>query len=203
MFRLYCALIGYALGCLQFAYFAGKLNRIDIREHGSGNAGMTNVARVMGAKFGVFVFFADMAKAALAFLIAARLFGGDVWGGNITPGMYAGLGAALGHNFPFHMGFKGGKGVSCTLAAAIMSSPPALAVIAAVCVPLLLWKRYISLISLTGSAMLPMFLYVFGAGAESSAVAFVMSTIIWWRHRGNLKRLLKGEERKLWQKKGG
>ena len=113
MFRLICILFGYGFGCIQTAYIAGKLfYKIDIREHGSGAAGATNTVRVMGMKTGLAVFVCDMAKAVLAFFVCSLMYRD---GGSVIPGMYAGLGVVMGHNFPFYLKFKGGKGVASSL----------------------------------------------------------------------------------------
>ena len=105
MFRLFCLIIGYGLGCLQSAYFVGKFfGHIDIREYGSGNAGFTNTSRVLGRKLGAIVFIFDLFKVILAYYICTMLFKGSgtfVDGSSHLPGIYAGVGAVLGHNFPF------------------------------------------------------------------------------------------------------
>ncbi|MBQ6555060.1 MAG: glycerol-3-phosphate acyltransferase, partial [Firmicutes bacterium] len=114
MFRLWSLLIGYAFGCFQSAYIIGKLKGIDIREHGSGNAGFTNTTRVLGKDLGYLVFFLDTAKVIWACVIASLIFEGS---GTFTPGFsgfpngvlpctYAGIGAIIGHIFPFYLGFR-------------------------------------------------------------------------------------------------
>lgn len=114
MFRIICLLIGYAFGIIQTAFIIGKLKGIDIREHGSGNAGTTNTMRVLGTKAGLVVFLGDCLKCVAAVLICGVIFKNTVPEAKYVIKMYALLGAILGHNFPFYLGFKGGKGVACT-----------------------------------------------------------------------------------------
>ncbi len=114
MERIICLGIGYLFGIFQTAYIYGRIKGIDIREHGSGNAGTTNALRVLGKKAGLIVFLGDVAKTVLAVLLVRLLFGRRY--GDMLPllGMYAAAGAILGHNFPVQLGFKGGKGIACT-----------------------------------------------------------------------------------------
>lgn len=110
MVRVICLFIGYVFGLFQTAYIYGRMNGIDIREYGSGNAGTTNALRVLGKKAGIIVLLGDVAKTVLAVLLVRILFQRDY--GDMLPllGIYAAAGAILGHNYPVHLGFKGGKG---------------------------------------------------------------------------------------------
>ena len=114
MFRIICLLIGYCFGIIQTAFIIGKIKGIDIREHGSGNAGTTNTMRVLGTKAGLLVFLGDCLKCVAAVLICGLIFKGSFPDAKYVIKMYALLGAILGHNFPFYLNFKGGKGVACT-----------------------------------------------------------------------------------------
>ena len=111
--RILSVLIGYAFGSIQSAYLLGKTRGIDIRDYGSGNAGTTNTIRVLGTKAGILVFFMDAFKCVFAVMAAWYLFGRS------NPEMaylfksYAFAGCVLGHDYPFYMGFRGGKGVAC------------------------------------------------------------------------------------------
>ena len=109
MERIICLVIGYACGLLQSGYLVGKMHHIDIRKAGSGNSGSTNALRVMGLKAGLMTFAGDVLKCFAAVLIVRAIYHGS----NILPllMMYAGAGVTLGHNFPFYMNFKGGKGI--------------------------------------------------------------------------------------------
>ena len=112
--RVICLVIGYAFGLIQTGYLYGKTQHIDIRTKGSGNAGTTNALRTMGWKAGVITLLGDCLKCVFAVLVVRLIFGGTY--GDIMPvlSQYAGLGAILGHNYPFYMKFKGGKGIAVT-----------------------------------------------------------------------------------------
>ena len=204
MFRLFCLLIGYALGCIQSAYIIGKfVHGIDIRDHGSKNSGFTNANRVMGFKTGIWIFIADVAKAVLAFLVASWLFDG---GGSflsayttngLLPGVWAGLGVILGHNFPIFMKFRGGKGISCTVGLVFMLDWRAAVIIFLIAVVIIFVTRYISLASLTISLLMPVFMAIFGYGWEVVIITAALCGLAWFMHRGNIQKLLAGTERRF------
>ena len=112
MERLLCVVIGYLFGLIQTGYIYGKIKNIDIRKHGSGNAGTTNALRTLGWKAGVITFIGDCLKCVLAVAIIRLIFIQDLHVELYA--MYTGLGAVLGHNFPFYLNFKGGKGIAAT-----------------------------------------------------------------------------------------
>ena len=112
--RIAAVLIGYFLGIFQTGYLYGKYKGIDIRSQGSGNAGATNTLRVLGYKAGLITFAGDLLKAILAVVIVHVLFGAYFPQELHVLKLYAGFGAVLGHNFPFFLKFKGGKGIACT-----------------------------------------------------------------------------------------
>jgi len=203
MFRLICILIGYAFGCIQSAYITGKLARgIDIREHGSMNSGFTNANRVMGFKIGIWIFLADVAKAVLAFLVASWLFDGSgsfmAAGVNgLLPGVWAGLGAVLGHNFPIFLKFRGGKGIACTIGVLLMLDWRAALIIYLIAAILVLITRYISAASLVIALLIPMFMAVFSYGWEVVAVTAFLGALAWYMHRDNIRLLLAGTERRF------
>ena len=114
MERVICLLIGYVCGLFQTSYIYGRAHGIDIREHGSGNAGTTNALRTLGAKAGALTFLGDCFKCVLAVVIVRLIFGGSHPDTVKLLGLYASAGAILGHNFPFYLKFKGGKGIACT-----------------------------------------------------------------------------------------
>lgn len=110
MIRIVCLLIGYVCGLFQTSFIYGKMHGIDIRNYGSGNAGTTNALRVLGTKAGLIVFAGDVLKCILAVLLARLLFAAGHPDMKYLYMLYAGAGAILGHNFPFYLHFKGGKG---------------------------------------------------------------------------------------------
>ena len=115
MERLICLAIGYVCGLFQTSYIIGRMYKTDIREHGSGNAGTTNALRTFGKKAGALTLFGDCFKCVAAILIVKALFRGSY--GDILPllSLYAAAGCVLGHNFPFYLNFKGGKGIAASV----------------------------------------------------------------------------------------
>lgn len=206
--RAACLLIGYALGCIQTAYIIGRITaRIDIREHGSGNAGTSNVIRVIGRSAGVIVFLIDVLKAVAAYTVASLLFGGGgtfISGASVLPGLYAGLGVVLGHNFPFFLKFKGGKGIAATLGLMLSLDIRTALMVYAVGALILALTRYISLASLVMTLLFAVLLGLFSFGAEAVTIAALLAVMAWVLHRENIKRLLAGTERKFtWKRKRG
>ena len=123
MERVICVVIGYVFGLFQTGYFYGKSKGIDIRQHGSGNAGTTNTLRVLGTKAGLIVLVGDCVKCILAVLVARALFGKAHPEMMFLLCVYTAAGAILGHNFPFYMKFKGGKGIAATAGLIISLHP--------------------------------------------------------------------------------
>ena len=123
MERIICLLIGHVFGLFQTAYFYGKAHGIDIRQYGSGNSGTTNALRVLGTKAGLIVLAGDCLKCILAVVVIRMLYGGSHPDMIYLLCLYAGAGAVLGHNYPFYMGFRGGKGIAAT-AGLILSFHP-------------------------------------------------------------------------------
>ena len=206
MFRLICLVLGYFIGCIQSAYIVGKIWHKDIRKYGSGNLGSTNALRVLGKKAAAITFTCDILKAVLAFVIAYHIFGR-----NIVAGVYGSAGAVLGHDFPFYLSFKGGKGIAAT-AGIIFSIDWRLTVLClAVFVLIVAVTRYVSLGSLVVSVILLAWnIYMGRCGAyslsaissiEYSAVTAVIAAMAFWRHRANIVRLIHGNENKIGAKK--
>ena len=202
MFRILSLLLGYAIGLVQTAYIVGRASGIDIREHGSGNAGMTNALRVMGFKAGLLVFVCDVLKAVVAYIICSVLFDGagtfiSFGGLNILPGLYGGAGCILGHCFPFYMKFKGGKGMASTLGVILCASPWLTLAVAVVGISIVAVTKYISAASLTIALMLPVGIFVLGFPVEAVTVGLAIGGLSWYLHRANIGRLMRGEENKF------
>ncbi len=210
MSRVLSILIGYFFGCIQTSYIYGKLvAKQDIRQHGSGNAGTTNTIRVLGLKAGILVFVCDILKAVLAFSLCMFLFNGsfNFWGNSISGGegvingIYAGLGVILGHNFPFYMKFKGGKGIA-SMVGLILALDIRIGLIVYFCGILsIVFTKYISLASLIIAGFLPFLLLLFGYSLEIVGLGFLLMGLAYYLHRGNIQRLLSGNERKFSLKK--
>lgn len=211
MERIICLGIGYLFGIFQTAYIYGKMNGIDIREYGSGNAGTTNALRVLGKKAGVIVLLGDVAKTVLAVVAVRLLFAGSH--GDMLPllGMYAAAGAILGHNFPVQLGFKGGKGIACTAGLILTLGPVVTVLESATFLLTVFLTRYVSLGSILVVIELVIDLVVLGQMGyygmsqahltEFYLVCTALSVMAIYCHRANIKRLWNGTESKIFQKK--
>ena len=201
MERLLCVVIGYALGCLSPSYLLGKWERgIDIRNYGSGNAGTTNTIRVLGGKAGAVTLCLDILKAVLAMTICGLIFGFNAR--NLM--LWGGLGVIIGHNYPFYMQFRGGKGVASTIGIIAMLDWRVFLCAAVPALVLMLVTRYVSLGSLVFSLLALLAGVIFycrlPGGWEIIGLLVLIAGSIFWRHRGNISRLCHGTERKFGQK---
>lgn len=212
MERLICLIIGYACGNFQTAYFYGKIKGIDIREHGSGNAGTTNTLRVLGRKAGAVVFLGDVLKCALAMEAVKLLYGTAHADIIYILTLYAALGTILGHNFPILLGFRGGKGMACTAGLMIFYHPWMFLVGATIFLSIFFITHYVSLGSLMvyiGFVITMAVLCLTGTlGALSSmqiaemmVISLILAVMAYIRHWENIKRLLAGTERKTYLSK--
>ena len=200
MYRVLAIAIGYIFGNIQTSYIFGKLfKNTDIRDHGSGNPGTANTIRTFGFNVGAVVFVVDVLKAVAAFLLCMYFFGGSFFGGynGLLPGMYAGAGVVLGHNFPFFMGFKGGKGIASSIGIMLCTDWRIVIILTALGFTCLFATKMISIASLAMTLAFPALLLVFGFGAEVVLVSVFLTAMAWIMHRGNIKRILSGSERKL------
>ena len=204
MERLLCVVIGYLFGLIQTGYIYGKIKKIDIRNHGSGNAGTTNVLRTLGWKAGVITFIGDCLKCVLAVAIVDFIFIQDPR--QVLYAMYAGLGAVLGHNFPFYLKFKGGKGIASTVGLILAVHPNMFLIVALVFIGIVLITQYVSLASIVIMILFVIMIVVKGQSGmlllpngdlyEYYALAIALALLAIWRHRANIKRLLNGTENK-------
>ena len=209
MERIICLVIGYVLGLFQTAYFYGKAHGIDIRKYGSGNSGTTNALRVLGTKAGLIVLLGDCLKCIIAVVIARLVFGASHPDMVYLLCLYAATGAILGHNFPFYIGFKGGKGIAAT-AGLILSFHPYFVVVGVILFfGTFFTTHYVSLGSLLVYAGFMIEMVVCGQLGvfegmtqaqlyEMYAVAAFLTIMAYWKHRENIRRLLHGEERKTY-----
>ena len=190
--------IGYMIGNFASSYFVGKLMaKIDIREHGSGNAGATNTFRVLGAKAGTIVFIGDILKGILATAIGLWITGDRVGA------MLAGIMAVVGHNWPVLLNFKGGKGIASSFGLIIVLFPKIALILFAVVVPLMLLTRYVSLGSITAAVLFPVLLIAYQEPLKIILLGFVVALLAILRHKDNLVRLGEGKENKISYKRSG
>ena len=216
-----CIIGAYLLGSIPFGVLIGRAKGVNIREHGSRNIGATNVGRVLGRKFGYLCFILDMTKGAIPVLVAGllsdvigrnpmELGGGDLW-----LWMFVAIAALLGHMYSVFLGFGGGKGVATAFGALVAMWPvltiPALIALAAWII-VAMSTRVISLASMTAAAIVPLatLISLFIADGDASdtvgtsarlinasaplTVTIAIAVLVLWRHRSNIRRLLRGEE---------
>lgn len=211
MERIICLVIGYALGLFQTAYIYGKLHGIDIRNYGSGNAGTTNTLRVLGTKAGLIVLAGDILKCIFAVVITGFLFGESHPDIIYLLKLYAAAGAILGHNFPFYLKFKGGKGIAATAGLILSFHPYFIPVGVILFFGAFCTTHYVSLGSLLVYAGFMIEIVVLGQMGifsmeqarlnELYIIAAFLTIMAYYKHRENIGRLLRGEERKTYLKK--
>lgn len=203
-----CVVVGYLFGTISTAYIVGKKNNIDIREYGSKNAGATNAMRTLGKKAGAIVFLGDCIKAVTAILIMLLVLQSTDMDPE-TIKLATGFGAVLGHNFPFWLGFKGGKGIAVTSTVILAFCLPEHWICPTVCLALFILicvtTKYVSL----GSLVVVTTFLVYVAMSFTSHPQYLRLLIItllfvllaYYMHRANIVRLLKGTENKIGSKK--
>ena len=204
MERLVCLAVGYLFGIFQTGYIYGRVHGIDIRKYGSGNSGSTNALRVMGKKAGLTVFLGDFLKTVIP-CMAVRFVFKDQPDYAYVYMLYIGLGVILGHNYPFYLHFKGGKGIAATIGLIMCLSVTVSPLIAAFSYGLgiigVLIKGYVSMGSLMFVITVPFACYFTGAGNEITLVVSLMTVLAAYQHRANIERIIHGNERSLYKKK--
>ena len=207
MERLICLGIGYVFGLFQTGYIYGRMHGMDIRKHGSGNAGSTNALRTMGVKAGAITLLGDCFKCVIAVLVVRGIFASRC--PEILPllSLYAGFGAVLGHNYPFYLGFKGGKGIAATAGMILATDLRMAAVCLVVFVVIVAVTRYVSLGSLVVTVLFLAGLVICGQMGEFGmaqnylfemyGVGLLFTLSAFFQHRANIKRLREGTENKI------
>lgn len=214
LYLLLLVIIGYGFGSFSTGYIVGKMNGRDIREEGSGNIGTTNALRTMGAKGGAITFAGDLMKALIPTLVI-RFFC------SVTLGMapditylltlLVGFGVVVGHNFPFYLHFRGGKGIAVSSAVIVASATNSacgfimIGIFLPVFIAVVAITRYVSLGSLIVVWFFPIYAVLqyreSGAFAIILLVSLLFTALAYFKHAGNIKRLFAGTERKLGEKK--
>lgn len=185
--------LAYLVGSLPASYLAGKIAGVDLREHGSGNLGATNVYRVLGAGAAIPVLLVDIAKG----FVPAALF--PDWDGSAAVGLAIvyGLAAIAGHVWSAFLGFRGGKGVA-TGAGVLFALAPLTTVVA-----LLIWigvvalTRYVSVGSIATATLVPLLAALLDAPGPTVGFCAAIALFVWWTHRENLRRLRDGTEHRF------
>lgn len=200
-----CLLIGYGCGCFSTGYFVGKANNIDIRKEGSGNVGATNTLRTLGVKAALITFLGDAFKAIIPIVAYRIAFSGTVPNWQLYT-LYIGLGVVIGHNFPFYLNFKGGKGIAATGGVILAITDPMVTIAGLlIFIAIVAISRYVSLGSLVVAWLLPFNTVMFYKESpillHMLLVSLCFTLLAYIRHWENIKRLIHGTERKIGQKK--
>jgi glycerol-3-phosphate acyltransferase PlsY len=189
--------IAYVAGSIPSAYVAGKASGVDLRKHGSGNLGATNVIRVLGAKLGLIVFAFDVAKGALPVLLLPQWTVTTMLPVWVAIG--CGIAAILGHTRPVFLLFnRGGKGVATAAGVFLALAPIQTLLTLVVFAVVLLTSGYVSLGSLISACLLPLLIVVtLGPRSPVFGVSALVAVFVFWTHRANIGRLRRGEENRF------
>ncbi|MDI3534315.1 MAG: acyl phosphate:glycerol-3-phosphate acyltransferase [Thermosediminibacterales bacterium] len=194
MLQVLTVIASYLLGSISFSYIIVKLwMNIDIRNYGSGNAGATNVLRVLGKKAAAAVLFLDMLKGFIAVVI-----GNQIGGENIS--LICGIAVVLGHNWPVFFKFKGGKGIATSIGVVLAISPLIMLYLILIAVVIIYFTRYVSLASITGALIYPLLVLLFKMPKEYIIFSLILSILAVIRHHSNIYKLLTGKESKIGEK---
>ena len=190
---VFYVLTAFFLGSLPFGHWLALVRGIDLRNQGSGNTGATNVGRVLGKKWGIFVFVLDLGKGWIAVALAKSV-------GNLpeTWSLTVGVFAVLGHVFSPWLGFRGGKGVATSAGILIGLAPWVALGVALIWFLAFQMSRTVSVASLCAATAFPLF--VFWLMPEQKVFQWIsigMTVLVWFRHRDNLKRLFQGKENRF------
>jgi acyl-phosphate glycerol 3-phosphate acyltransferase len=192
--------IAYVAGSIPSAYLAGKAHGVDLRKHGSGNLGATNVVRILGAKTGALVFIVDVLK---SFLPVYFL---PMYAETLRPELWAlvfGVAAIIGHVKPvFLLGRGGGKGVATATGVFLALAFVPMLIAEIVWIAVFYFTRYVSLASLLGAAVLPVAILAWSRDPRSAVfiASVLIALFVYWTHRANIGRLRRGEEHRFVRK---
>ncbi|WP_274364494.1 glycerol-3-phosphate 1-O-acyltransferase PlsY [Paenibacillus thermotolerans] len=185
--------VSYLIGSVSFSFLFGKLGKgIDIRKHGSGNAGATNTLRVLGLGPALTVLALDIAKGVLAVWVGKWLEPDNLW-----LAVAAGLAVIAGHNWPVFFAFKGGKGIATTIGvvATLCFIPGVIA--GGIGILSIVFTRFVSLGSLLFTGLLPIALILMHRETELIVASLIIAVFAFYRHRSNIVKIVKGKENKL------
>ncbi|MFZ5943480.1 MAG: glycerol-3-phosphate 1-O-acyltransferase PlsY [Bacillota bacterium] len=186
-------ILGYLLGSIPFGYIAGRLYKVDVRKYGSGNIGFTNVMRVIGIYPAAVVLFFDALKG-----YVAAWYGYSV--GNEVIAVLGALAAMAGHNWPFLLKFKGGRGVATGLGIIIFLSGKVTIGAVLIWIVIVALTKYVSLGSIIAAAFVPLAMVYFQRPLPYTIFALVGASLVIIRHKTNIKRLFEGKENKIGNK---
>jgi len=183
--------LAYFVGAIPFGLIAGRLAYgVDVREHGSGNVGTTNVFRVLGKRAGIAVFVLDVFKGFLPALVATLVF--DPW-----PATFIAAAPVAGHMYSVFLRGRGGKGVATGAGVALALEPTVFLILFVTWLVLVFTVRIVSLASLVATVSLPVLVIVRDNPRPYEIAAVLAAALVVYAHRGNIKRLLHGEEHRF------
>lgn len=201
-------LLAFLLGSIPFGLLISKFKGIDIRKHGSGNIGATNVLRILGKKYGFLCLFLDALKGYVPVFMTTQILSSGSFNDQLIP-VFTALAAVLGHNYSPWIGFKGGKGIATSAGVLLALMPAAVVILLLIFIVALIISRYVAVASMTAAMALPILTHL-GARFHGrwqdgtwNKPLFVFSLLIavlaLWKHRSNVQRLLAGtESRFVW-----
>ncbi len=195
----------YLIGSIPTSFLVGKyLKGIDIREHGSGNVGATNTARIVGKGWGLLVLAVDILKGLICTTLVAKLF--MRWGVPVDENVYPlilGSLAITGHIWPVFLGFKGGKGIATSSGVFIGVAPKVLLIALVIWIAIFIWKRYVSLASIISAVSIPLMASFMAYPSMFVIISSAICAVTVYKHYPNIKRLVRGEEHAFEFKKHG
>lgn len=200
MMLLWASLVTYVIGSIPTAYIFGKLYKgIDIRQHGSGNVGATNVFRVLGKGPGIIVLVIDILKGVIPVVFVSNIFGLS----QTLDYIVLSLAAVIGHNWTIFLNFKGGKGIATSLGVLIGMTIQMPMIRPVLLGTLLVWlicfviSRYVSLASILAAIALPILSFFTHQAVEFQILSVIFCVFVIWRHRPNIERLKNGQESRV------
>ena len=200
-------LAGYLVGSIPTGYLVGKAKGIDLRKEGSGNIGATNALRVLGKKAGILVLLIDLLKGVVACYLGIffpQLLGmtaEEIQMRHYTLMLAGGIAAVIGHTFTCWLKFKGGKGVATTAGVFLAIVPEALIICLVIFLITVFISHYVSLASIIAAIALVPLVYFFHHDLGFALFTALIATLVIYRHRTNIKRLIDGTENKIGGKK--
>lgn len=197
-------IIGYGLGCINMSYILSSCKGFDIRKYGSGNAGASNIVIVIGKRAGLFVALFDIFKAAIAVLLASLIFRNAVIEDISYAGCIAGAATIIGHICPFYMNFRGGKGLAALGGTILALDYRHFLILLMIAVVIAVVTDYICFVPIVMAFVFPIWLGYMHSTWIPTAILFIASMFIWYRHIENIQRIKAGTELKfhfLWNRK--
>ncbi|MDD4802354.1 MAG: glycerol-3-phosphate 1-O-acyltransferase PlsY [Syntrophomonas sp.] len=194
MLKVLLVVICYLIGSIPFSYIFSKvLGGVDIRAKGTGNVGATNVLRTLGVKIAIAALLGDLLKGILATWLGLN-FGGEI-GAAIC-----GTAVVVGHCWPVFLSFRGGKGVATSAGVLLVLMPQVIIILLLAFIIIIALTRYVSLGSIIGAALLPFILLFMAQPWPYFVMSFILAALVIFQHRGNIKRLRNGMEKKINEK---